>query len=636
MASLDLEEIRRTITELDSDLLTLLAKRKAIALDVARSKQANPRPVRDQEREQALLERLIIQGKDLGLDAHYITEIYHTILEDSVRSQQVYLQQLVNPEHSLPQIKLAFVAETESLFAGIKYINRQGKTLVQWPCKHFQQAIQEVEQGCADCAILPIENTSAGSINEVYDLLQHTRLSIVGEIVVNTEYALYANRELPITQIDTLYCTPQVAQQSSHFIQQLDNINIVYTLTSAQAAEQVKNNAHAAVICNIEEEFCTELVNIKNHITNQQENLSRFILVARKAINVTSQIPAKTTLVLATGQTAGALLNVLSVFKKYNLIMTKLESRPIQGNPWEEMFYIDLAANLDSPAMSQALAEITPQTQYLKVLGCYPSNEVKATQVPGAQLAEIHHSAELVTPVPDNESHSAALSRLNQKFNLIACATVINEDDFANQAQQLKNAGAQAILINQDTTHSNQNQQGLWQACQQRAKALNILLILPVHQLHELNNAAKYADLLYVAGDQMHNSELLEQLGRQHRPVILVRGKTANNDNWLSCATTIMEQGNQQVLLCEQGQYQGEHTQLNLMQTCRLKAHTSLPILVHAFGDITDNEFLLFNKDLYALGLNGSIIDTKPNESTQLQRLGALSKQVNNLKKHNE
>ncbi|MCE2569909.1 chorismate mutase [Motilimonas eburnea] len=626
MASLDLEEIRRTITELDSQLLTLLAKRKAIALDVARSKQANPRPVRDEEREQALLARLITQGKALGLDAHYITEIYHTILEDSVRSQQVYLQQLVNPESTMAQTKLAYVADSESLFAGQKYLNRQGKALVEWPCKHFKQTIHEVEHGNADLGILPIETTSAGSINEVYDLLQHTSLSIVGEIVLDTEYGLYAPEGVTLPQLTTIYCTPQIAQQSSQFLQQLEQVSLVYCHNSSEALDKAQQNSHGAVICSRQQPQVESLALLQAPVTNQQDNLSRYILIARQAIKVTSQIPAKTTLVLATGQSAGALLNVLSVFKQYNLILTKLESRPIQGNPWEEMFYIDLAANLDAPAMQQALSEITPQTQYLKVLGCYPSNEVKATQVPVAELAKIHHQGEAQSQQSAPKAHADLSHTLG--YQLLANVTLGDQEEFAPAAQKLKNAGVQGVLLHFNAPLSNQGLMQHWQTCQRQAKALNLSLILPVKQLGEVAIAAKYADMLYLAGEQMHHVELLEQVGRQHRPVILCRATTTDNDNWLSSASTIMEQGNQQVILCEQGYYQSDVSQLNLTQTCRLKAQTQLPILVHPLGTIAKDELLLLNKDLIALGLSGTIIDSDANEIPKLEKLGALSKLI--------
>jgi chorismate mutase/prephenate dehydratase len=114
---------------------------------------------------------------------------------------------------------------------------------------------------------------------------------------------------------------------------------------------------------------------LERNLANQTQNITRFLVLARKAVNVSDQVPAKTTLLMATGQQAGALVEALLVLRNHNLIMTKLESRPIHGNPWEEMFYLDIQANLESlPCERPARAgEIT---RSMKVLGCYPSENV--------------------------------------------------------------------------------------------------------------------------------------------------------------------------------------------------------------------------------------------------------------------
>jgi chorismate mutase/prephenate dehydratase len=115
---------------------------------------------------------------------------------------------------------------------------------------------------------------------------------------------------------------------------------------------------------------------LERNLANQQQNQTRFIVLARKPIDVSDQVPAKTTLIMATGQQAGALVDALLVLRQHNLIMSKLESRPINGNPWEEMFYIDVQANLQSEKMQQALQELKTMTRSLKVLGCYPGENI--------------------------------------------------------------------------------------------------------------------------------------------------------------------------------------------------------------------------------------------------------------------
>lgn len=123
------------------------------------------------------------------------------------------------------------------------------------------------------------------------------------------------------------------------------------------------------------------LQSIQGNIANQTENHTRFIVVARKPVEVSTQIPAKTTLIMSTSQQAGSLVETLLVLQRYGINMTKLESRPIMGNPWEEMFYIDLEAHLDSEEMNNAISEVIKLTTHLKVLGCYPIENVEATQV---------------------------------------------------------------------------------------------------------------------------------------------------------------------------------------------------------------------------------------------------------------
>ena len=91
------------------------------------------------------------------------------------------------------------------------------------------------------------------------------------------------------------------------------------------------------------------------NLANQEQNHSRFIVVARKAVKVTKQIPTKTTLIMATKQSAGALADALMIFKEHNINLVKLESRPVPGNPWEEVFYVDLEANIDTPEVKKAL-----------------------------------------------------------------------------------------------------------------------------------------------------------------------------------------------------------------------------------------------------------------------------------------
>jgi chorismate mutase/prephenate dehydratase len=381
-----LSEVREKITELDQQLLTIFAKRRALSLSVAQAKVDTIKNVRDQQREEELLIDLIQRGHKLGLDAHYISNLFHVIIEDSVLNQQAWLQQRVNQQDEMPHSRVAFLGAkgSYSYLASHRYFSRRVEKIIEVGCATFNQIIDTVESGQAEFGVLPIENTSSGSINEVYDLLQHTSLSIVGELTQPVDHCLLTRGASQLADIDTIYCHAQPYQQCSQFLLQLKNIKFEFCDSSAAAMAKVAkiNQPNVCAIGSLEGGVLYGLQSSSSEIANQKENHSRFIVVSRKAVDVAIQIPAKTTFIISTDQKSGALVDALLVLKHNNINMTKLESRPIQGNPWEEMFYIDVKANLHSQEMQLALKQLYDITKQIKVLGCYPSEHVIPTPIP--------------------------------------------------------------------------------------------------------------------------------------------------------------------------------------------------------------------------------------------------------------
>ncbi|MEC5319704.1 bifunctional chorismate mutase/prephenate dehydratase [Brenneria populi subsp. brevivirga] len=371
--------LRERISELDLKLLALLAERRELALEVARSKLLSHRPIRDKERERALLDKLTAVGKTYHLDGHYITRLFQVIIEDSVLTQQALLQHSLN-QTSERSARVAFLGPKGSYshLAARQYAARHFDQLIECGCQKFQDIFNMVETGQADYAVLPIENTSSGSINDVYDLLQHTGLSIIGELSNPINHCVLVSTDTRLDQIETVYSHPQPFQQCSHFINRFPHWKIEYCESTAAAMEKVAalNSPKAAALGSEAGGTLYQLKVLEHDLANQSQNITRFIVLARKPIEVSEQVPAKTTLIMATGQQSGALVEALLVLRDHGIIMTKLESRPINGNPWEEMFYIDVQANLRSDAMQKALQGLASITRSLKVLGCYPSENV--------------------------------------------------------------------------------------------------------------------------------------------------------------------------------------------------------------------------------------------------------------------
>lgn len=384
--ALDLTEIRQQITRIDRSLLKLLSERHRLAYDVVRSKEITQKALRDEAREQQLLQELVkfAESENYQLDAQYVTQIFQRIIEDSVLTQQAYLQNKLNEQRE-NSVHIAFLGKRGSYsnLAARTYANRYQKQFIELSCASFDQVFDKVRSGEADLGVLPLENTTSGSINEVYDLLQHTDLSLVGELAYPIKHCVLVNDQDDLSQIDTLYSHPQVIQQCSQFIRGLDRVHIEYCESSSHAMELVSslNKPNIAALGNEDGGHLYGLKVLKTDIANQPNNITRFIVIAREPLTVSPQISSKTLLLMTTSQKAGALVDALLVFKKYQINMTKLESRPIYGKPWEEMFYLEIEANIHNEATQQALNELKEYSTFLKVLGCYPSEIVKPVDI---------------------------------------------------------------------------------------------------------------------------------------------------------------------------------------------------------------------------------------------------------------
>ncbi|WP_419852559.1 chorismate mutase [Actinobacillus pleuropneumoniae] len=384
--SLDLSDIRQQITQLDRHLLKLLAERHRLAFDVVRSKEITQKPLRDIEREKALLQALVshAEAENYQLDPQYVTQIFQRIIEDSVLTQQNYLQNKLNAQKE-QNVSIAFLGMCGSYsnMASRQFAKKYQGSLIELSCDSFQQVFDKVSEGEAEFGVLPLENTTSGSINDVYDLLQHTDLAVVGELAYPIKHCVLANGNIELAEIDTLYSHPQVIQQCSQFIQSLNKVHIKYCESSSHAMQMVArlNKPNIVALGNEDGGKLYGLTNIKTDIANQQNNITRFIVVAKQAINVSPQLQTKTLLLMTTSQQAGALADALMVFKQHQIRMTKLESRPIYGKPWEEMFYIELQANIHSENTQQALKALENVTSYIKVLGCYPSEIIEPVKL---------------------------------------------------------------------------------------------------------------------------------------------------------------------------------------------------------------------------------------------------------------
>jgi chorismate mutase/prephenate dehydratase len=386
---LSLDEIREQITDTDSQLLKLLAKRRYLSRCVAVNKQGNLKPIRDTQREIELLEKLVLKGSDNQLDSHYVMRVFNLIMEDSRTVQQKYLQSELNPKYQQDRpktIALLGGKGSYSYLAASKHFNTSENTYMG--CTDFSKIVESVEQGQVDFGLLPIENTTSGGITEAYDLLLNSEVCVVGEQKYPINHCLVAKPGTELSQITKVLAHPEASKQCRKKLEKLVNVKVVLVSSTADALKQVANSDQgendSGEIAALASEVSAQqfgLSVVMNEMADAKHNTTRFLVIAQEPLKVSTQVTSKTSIVISTAQDAGSLAEVLQVFKQAQIPLSKLESRPIPEQPWEQRFYIDLEGNLAHQSFQQTLDEVAKLCQTFRLLGCYPTEDINATSI---------------------------------------------------------------------------------------------------------------------------------------------------------------------------------------------------------------------------------------------------------------
>ena len=373
-----LAALRKSLDDIDAVLVSALGERARLARQIAAVKAEGDGPLRDTDRETALLQHRSALGERLGLDAAFVRRIFREILDDSVRRQQDTLQH--TEAEAAQEIIVAFQG-TEGSYghqAAQQHfaVARRPVAFKAYPT--FKEMLEAVIEGRADRAVLPIENTTAGSVYESYDLLLRFNLALVGEEIVDVQHCLLGVAAVPLESLRRIHSHPQALSQCSEFLSELTHVEGVSAANTALAAKHVKelNDPREAAIASQEAGAHFGLHVLKRDIANQAVNYTRFVVVAAAPIECDPRIAAKVSMVLSTRHEHGALVRCLNVIAAEGLNVTKLESRPRPGTPWEYVFYVDVEGHIASPRMQAALAGLAERTVFVKVLGCYAAREL--------------------------------------------------------------------------------------------------------------------------------------------------------------------------------------------------------------------------------------------------------------------
>lgn len=375
-----LDQIRKLLDQTDKKIIDALARRQELIREISDLKIDEKKHIRDIDREEELLNKIAELARRAGLDRYFAEQLFKDIIHHSVRFQTHSLIDHHNDRRDRGTVRVAYQG-TDGAFshqAAYRHFEERYSDVQCFGYDTFQQAATAVEDEDVDYAILPIENTTAGSINETYDILGHGDLHIVGEEAIRVVHCLLALEKIPIDRIRRILSHPQAIAQCSVFLSGLHRCKVESYIDTAMAAKKVLEDGDLsqAAIAGSHAAKIYDLQILERDIANQPENFTRFVIVSREPVHCDPQIRCKTSLMMVTSHDKGSLISCLRVLEEHGINMTKLESRPKPNEPWRYLFYLDIEANIDEPDTKKALKELEQKAASLKVLGCYPEQIV--------------------------------------------------------------------------------------------------------------------------------------------------------------------------------------------------------------------------------------------------------------------
>lgn len=253
-----------------------------------------------------------------------------------------------------------------------------GKRIELAPSASFEEAFRRLARGEVHCGVLPIENTLAGSVHENYDLLLHYRLPIVAETEVRIVHNLIAAPGVKLRQVRRVYSHPVALGQCRSFFRRNRQIEAVPFYDTAGSVKMLmeKRPKDAAAIAAAAAASIYGARILRRGLEDDKQNYTRFFLLVRKAAAMPALrrmgAPGKTSIVFSTRNVPGALFKCLGVFALRDINLTKIESRPVRGRPWEYFFYLDFMGHPKETRIRNALRHLGELTEFLRVLGSYP------------------------------------------------------------------------------------------------------------------------------------------------------------------------------------------------------------------------------------------------------------------------
>lgn len=375
---MNLQELREQIDVIDRQLVELYEARMDICRQVAEYKISTGKKVFDKEREEQKI-RSVKAMTHSEFNSHGVEELFEQIMSMSRKLQY----QLLSAHGSLGKLPFIGVDELEKKKARVVFPGAEGAytqaamqkyfgdQINSFPVDSFRDAMVAIDEGSADFAVLPIENSTAGIVSEIYDMLVEFENYIVGEQIIKIEHCLMAVPGTRMEDIQRVYSHPQSLMQSAGYLREHPKWQQISMNNNAFAARKVadeQDKSQAAIAsAYAAETYGLEI--LEKGVNDLKNNSTRFIIVTNQKIF--KKDARKVSICFEVAHESGSLYHMLSHFIYNNLNMNKIESRPLEGRNWEYRFFIDFDGNLADSAVKNALRGLRDEARNMKILGNY-------------------------------------------------------------------------------------------------------------------------------------------------------------------------------------------------------------------------------------------------------------------------
>ncbi len=349
-----LEALRQKINGIDARLVDLINRRTRIALDIGKLKADHDQPVYSPQREQQVYARLLAASKG-PMREESLKAIFREIMSGALS-----LEKAMSVAYLGPQATFTHQAAQAKFGSSVQYL----------PMKNIQDVFNEVSKGYADYGVVPIENSTEGAVSHTLDVFMDAGLKIYAEVYLDIAHHLLSKAR-DLTAVTKIYSKDHVFGQCRGWLMAnvpgADLIDVSSTTRAAEIARKEKNSAAIA------SELAAKLYGLRilaRSIQDNSDNITRFLVIAKTFGPRTGR--DKTSIMFSVRDRVGALHEVLGLFAKTKMNLTKIESRPSKKKPWEYYFFVDFNGHCEDRKIRDALDRLAEKCQFVKILGSYP------------------------------------------------------------------------------------------------------------------------------------------------------------------------------------------------------------------------------------------------------------------------